>query len=207
MPKHHAILYCGSTFSECVAGSDSLASQYEIEFCRTPVLSIGQARLLIQSAYTKPFEKPEKLLVIEAGQIAIEAQHALLKVLEEPPMSTKFVFILTSVAGLLPTLLSRLHHPKNVRQHAQNISGCFAQFLADSYQDRLAFIATITKTKDTTQLEDLAAGLAVWLTDKGSRKIATELLACLIFLPQRGASKKMLWEHIALTLSVEPVAI
>lgn len=63
---------------------------------------------VISEVYIKPRNARRKIFIIEQGDIlSIEAQNALLKVLEEPPEYVTFIICVTSKEKLLPTVLSR----------------------------------------------------------------------------------------------------
>lgn len=49
-----------------------------------------------------------KTIILAADKFNIEAQNALLKVLEEPPQNVKFILITKYKSAILPTILSRL---------------------------------------------------------------------------------------------------
>lgn len=59
-----------------------------------------------------------KTIILAGEKFNIEAQNALLKVLEEPPPNVKFILIAKHKNGILPTILSRLL-VKNKRKKAQ----------------------------------------------------------------------------------------
>jgi len=67
---------------------------------------IDDAKALISEAYIA--EERQKSLVVCASSYRIEAQNALLKLLEEPPRNTLFTIIASSKSALLPTIRSRL---------------------------------------------------------------------------------------------------
>lgn len=69
---------------------------------------ISDVRSLQKAAFIKPIQSKEKMLVLEKSEsLTIEAQNALLKLLEEPPGNT-YIFLSTiSDAPFLPTILSR----------------------------------------------------------------------------------------------------
>ena len=63
---------------------------------------------IIAEAYLKPRNAGRKVFVIEEGDLlSVEAQNALLKVLEEPPYYVTFIICVTSKEKLLSTVLSR----------------------------------------------------------------------------------------------------
>ena len=67
---------------------------------------LENAKEVIAEAYIA--EKDEKILVIEAKSFRIEAQNALLKIIEEPPRNIKFIIVTQSKNLLLPTIRSRM---------------------------------------------------------------------------------------------------
>lgn len=67
-----------------------------------------QIRQLRQVAYTRPFEFPYRVFIIDHAQaIHWQAADLLLKVLEEPPETTKFILVCPNRYELRPTLRSR----------------------------------------------------------------------------------------------------
>lgn len=67
---------------------------------------LENAKDVIAEAYIA--EKDEKILVIQANSFRIEAQNALLKIIEEPPRNIKFIIVTQSKNLLLPTIRSRM---------------------------------------------------------------------------------------------------
>jgi DNA polymerase III subunit delta' len=67
-----------------------------------------QIRLLRQIAYTRPFEFPRRILIIDQAQaIHWQAVDLLLKVLEEPPATTTFILVCPNASELRLTIRSR----------------------------------------------------------------------------------------------------
>ncbi len=202
MIDHHAVLLLGINLSATGYDVALYKNQTEFEFFCYEVLSISEVRKLIQTAYVKPFALPTKTIVIEAASIAIEAQQALLKVLEEPPLTTKFILVLRSLDGLLSTLVSRVALLNNYSTLAVATNETFTIFRQSSYAVRLELIAKITKDKDVRSIEQLSDGTLWFLTQKPTIAHSDILLHCVSQLKLRGSSKKMLLEEIALTLPV-----
>ena len=71
-------------------------------------LGIQDVKNLQKKLYLKPLKSQQKLVVLDDAQLlTIEAQNALLKMLEEPPEHT-FIFLSSQTAEtFLPTILSR----------------------------------------------------------------------------------------------------
>ena len=69
---------------------------------------IGDIKKLSSLIYKRPYESTHKSFIItEAQNLTIEAQNALLKVLEEPPQSSQFILTAPTSEGLLSTVSSR----------------------------------------------------------------------------------------------------
>lgn len=69
---------------------------------------INLVRNLKKILSRKPYQARERLVLIpEAEKLTIEAQNALLKTLEEPPINTFLVLTVSRQEALLPTILSR----------------------------------------------------------------------------------------------------
>jgi len=67
-----------------------------------------QIRQLRHVAYTRPFEFPRRMFIIDDAQtVHWQAADLLLKVLEEPPDSTSFILICSNPYELRPTIRSR----------------------------------------------------------------------------------------------------
>lgn len=69
---------------------------------------LAQANGAIKEAYIASNSK--KYIILCANTFRAEAQNALLKVLEEPPLNIIFIIVTTSKSSILPTILSRVPH-------------------------------------------------------------------------------------------------
>jgi DNA polymerase III delta prime subunit len=77
---------------------------------KPPSQSIGieVVKQIQKKVFLKPIKSKSKLLIIEDAQLlTIEAQNALLKVLEEPPANTLIILGTETKEALLPTIQSR----------------------------------------------------------------------------------------------------
>lgn len=71
-------------------------------------MGIEDVRNIQKAVLLKPFRGREKAVVIEAYEnITLEAQNALLKILEEPPANTIIAITTTKKDLILPTIISR----------------------------------------------------------------------------------------------------
>ncbi|WP_419677474.1 DNA polymerase III subunit delta' [Aliarcobacter lanthieri] len=74
---------------------------------------IAQANQAIKEAYIA--SNDTKYLFLCGATFRIEAQNALLKILEEPPQNVVFIILVSSKNSLLPTIYSRLPY-KNLKK-------------------------------------------------------------------------------------------
>lgn len=78
------------------------------EILSSPSIGIEEVRKLQKILTLKPYGGGERLIVIkEAEKATIEAQNALLKILEEPPFFTSIILISGGINKLLTTVISR----------------------------------------------------------------------------------------------------
>jgi len=71
-------------------------------------ISVAQIRKIREDAYIKPHSAKKRIFIIETAEYMNEqAQNALLKVLEEPPMCVVFILLTPSRLMLLETIISR----------------------------------------------------------------------------------------------------
>jgi hypothetical protein len=203
MPQHHAVLLLGRNLPEAGFDVNKLSLETELEQYTYEVLSISNVRQILDRAYVRPMEHASKTIVVAAGSIALEAQNALLKVLEEPPLTTKFVLLLPSLQGLIPTLLSRLYRPLDTNVVAVATSDNFTFFQSASIATRLETITSITKNKDTVHINDICSGVKIWVSKNSKFIKAGDLVWATDTLGSRGASKKMLLEEIAFLLPLQ----
>jgi DNA polymerase III delta prime subunit len=203
MAVHHALLELASNRQDAIRRFKE-RSEVDIEIIAYDVesLTIEDVRYLITLAYQTPGSYTSRTIVIAARIINREAQHALLKVLEEPPKTTSFYIILPSIASVLPTVLSRviIVAPDTV---GENQYPLFGTFVEGTIVARLEMIADIVKRKADQDYDALYDGLVAYVSKVSDPQVLTAIESALRFLRQKGAAKKMIWEHLALTLPVK----
>ncbi len=198
--QHHARLYITPN-PEQVLSAITAEDKDTAEIIQlvSDTLSIDEVRRIIQLAYQTPGDKSYRQIVIVARQIAHEAQHALLKILEEPPATTRFVLVMPTTAGLLPTVLSRLSLVS--QSTGTDLGELFTQFVVADTKVRLDMIADIVKRKAEADYTSLYTGLVVFVAaDQVTPSLLGLVNTTLLQLRQKGASKKLLWEELALSL-------
>ncbi len=132
-------------------------------------IGIEEIRLMQKQLYLKPkYGKGKAIVLQEAQNLTIEAQNALLKILEEPPIHVYFFLSSTSLDPLLPTVLSRcsivtLHEDTQVFSEEQNLSleKDFISIRSLSITDRLALAERLAAQKES--LADWISHITLYL--------------------------------------------
>ncbi len=190
---HHAHVFRTDSPKESVLAFGEENEVHDQFFDR---FGIDDARRLTIDAHTKPTEATEKLFIIRADFITIEAQNALLKLLEEPPETSRFLFVLPPDVPLLDTLQSRVENISNEDEVENQV--IFEDFLKLDIKDRMSIIETSMKKKDLAWQRAMKTGLIRHLARERTIPHYAELEFVSRVLLTRGASNKMLFEHAAL---------
>ncbi|MBQ2686616.1 MAG: AAA family ATPase [Clostridia bacterium] len=75
---------------------------------KAKTIGVGAVREIREKAYLIPNDLDYKVFIIEkADSLTVQAQNALLKIIEEPPNETYFILLARSSSSLLPTVRSR----------------------------------------------------------------------------------------------------
>jgi len=172
---------------------------------------IDDARDLKRWVIGKPLANKIKVSLIVTKTITHEAQNALLKVLEEPPIGTYIFISLESLGGLLSTFISRIKILEVSEDDTKiNISQNSAQkFFHSKMKERFSLIRSLSKNKDKSEMKELIKDLEkVCYQDIGSQlsnnpnkaKLMKNILTAKIFASTRGSSPKMLIEWLSCML-------
>jgi hypothetical protein len=162
-------------------------------------LLIDEARELIFEASRTPLAHSHRIFIIRAQTFTHEAQSALLKLFEDPPITARFYLIIPTRAMLLPTLRSRLSELEVFESKKTDVEEARA-FLALSYGARLTAIERHAKDEDPHWFRETLAGLERMFESSGSAEVLRELIFVRSHIDRQGSSKKMLFDHLALTL-------
>jgi len=197
--QHHANLLVGPIdwALQRLPKAYSKESQ-DVRFLEYDAMTIAHARDLISEASLKPIEKEKRVFVIVTQTILHAAQNALLKLFEEPNEHTSFYLILPREDILLPTLKSRL----NVLEvcSVSSDTADFDEFLKEKYSERLKLIETKLKDEDKVWVSNIVSGLEIHSSKSKDAKLIESTLMVSRYINIKGSSKKMLLEHIALSL-------
>lgn len=197
--QHHALLYAGKA-DEIVA---ELEMQFRISFSSVPhsdvwyrsyeSFGIDEARELKLSAQAKPITLAHYTFILSVNDMTRESQNALLKLFEDPPTSARFILIVPNDRMLIDTLRSRL---SVVNRSAITSESAAPKSIAEAF----GHIARITKDKDNAAIEEMIEQYerAVILKRENLKKMGKDILLVRSFTSRKGASAKMLLEHLAL---------
>ena len=84
-------------------------SDFKIIFPENDSIKVEEIRNLINEVYLKPVYSKRKVFIInDADKMNVNAQNALLKVLEEPPTYTTIILIVSHKERIIKTILSRV---------------------------------------------------------------------------------------------------
>jgi hypothetical protein len=162
---------------------------------------IDEARSLRHESSLMPVTRPYRVFIISFATITTEAQNALLKLFEDPVDTVRFYLITADADMLIPTLRSRFMELSGRTMDAIR-SEVADNFLRSTYDKRLQDIAEHMKGKDVLWAEELLRGLEVWIQHKSEPTVLRDLVFVRTYDRTRSASRKMLLEHLALTLPV-----
>src|SRR3989344_5363734 len=107
---------------------------------------IDNARELSERAALNPLVLSRRIFVVQCASIAVEAQNALLKTLEEPRGNAVFFFLLPSPERLLPTFRSRVQILSASQQGPD--TELAKRFLKASPAERITMLEPFTKKKE-----------------------------------------------------------
>ncbi|MFZ2252793.1 MAG: hypothetical protein WAW13_01305 [Minisyncoccia bacterium] len=196
---HHTNLLVGSLpWARTIIPLENQEASSDISVLEYARMSIAEVRTLIHEASMRPSERAYRVFIISCGSILGEAQNALLKLFEEPNAHTVFYFIIPRVDILLPTLLSRFQI-LGIEERGV-VNGDTTDFFNATYTDRLTLIAKKIEAEDSAWIQTLVESLAAYAHKIKQPELIHDVLFLESYIHAPGSSKKMLLEHIALTL-------
>lgn len=136
------------------------------------VLSVKDARNLCDKQLRVIAPNKKRFFVISFESITLEAQNALLKVLEEPVANTHFIFISEGLQNILPTVFSRVVFVNNLGQ-ADFATDLALAFLKSTHKKRgeiaTKIINNYKETNSKSELLNLIYGLMIYF--KQNKKV------------------------------------
>lgn len=159
---------------------------------------IDDARDLEKWAQGKPFTGKTKVSLLIVGSITFEAQNALLKILEEPPLGTYIFINIPNLGNILGTFLSRVRILDFAKDDkAEDVDA--SKFFHSKIKERLAMIRSLSKKEDKNKIKNLIKDLEE-VAYKNCSKEMRNILTAKVFASVRGSSPKMILEWLACVL-------
>ena len=197
LPKLLTFLEEGLSFS--VRGNPDFRHESHETF------GIDESRMLKEAQAQKSMAG-RRIFVVSFSFITSEAQHALLKVLEEPSSDTVFFFIIPSRGVLIPTVLSRVQVIGFARGTGSSQGTIDVNiFLSEESAARLAALQPLIEEKDKkgallflNELQSVLYGKKSALKNTDMVFVLHEIESCRNYLNSRAPSVKMILEPIAL---------
>ncbi|MCA9365550.1 hypothetical protein KC723_01530 [Candidatus Kaiserbacteria bacterium] len=204
--EHHARLFVADSLLDVPAYKELDSSSPDVVIIDRPRFAIADVREMNETAHRLPIKDNERVVVLRTDVIALEAQQALLKTLEEPPTNTLFILVIKDSSNIIPTIWSRVLFEGDLRNNKQQ-NDSFDTFMNSPYKDRLEWIVKITKDKDRVSIDEVLTGVLISLTRWYQEKLVTKeamesILSLSIKASLPGSSLKMILEEIALSVPV-----
>ncbi len=137
-PQHHAYIIFG-TVPEHVE-TNVHEERYVIRIGKH--LSVEDVRWLHEYAHHST-DAPMRRVILEATGASVQAQNALLKILEEMQQGVYFFIVFPPGTAVLETLLSRCYVVENNGEDGNALSEHFTEFIGAAPKKRLAMIDTL----------------------------------------------------------------
>ncbi len=209
LPLHHAVLL---THPDRKKLTDSLWEELRTlspahRLFSPTILDIDTARMIISWAQASYGD--ERVGLISFHTAGIPAQNALLKILEEPPLKTRFIIITTNKDTMLDTVLSRLSHhilPNDTENNTSEFSKLFLTTLPQQRMKLDAISKLLDKTdeenrKDREAVKEFILSLIPELrSSKVDSRFITETLEVASYASDTSSSGKALLEYLSLLL-------
>ena len=164
-------------------------------------LTIDDSRLLNGMGLLRSLSSGPRVFLLALRSITAEAQHSLLKLLEDPAPGVLFFLIAPPGVFLLPTLFSRFSSHSFTPASVADTNA--SSFLSASLPERLSLIGDIIEEKDKKKALDFLNALEA-VVEAAKETAPLETLQALVlarsYLSTRSPSVKMILESLALTL-------
>lgn len=197
---HHGKLYIGDVDSIVSKLTETIdVGSPDVVIHTTERLSIDDARSIIRRAMERPFTGTSLIFFIGFHSATLEAQNALLKLLEEPPLTAVFHIVVSHEEVLIGTVQSRLMHEESPVT-VSGKSSSYDEFVSAPYRERLKQVEKAVKEKDSAWFESTLQELERVAKEKKDKRLMKEILMVRSVVDTAGASKKMLFEHLALVV-------
>lgn len=116
--------------------------------------TVDDVRAFSESAYRAPTAGDTRAVILAAGRLFHEAQNAMLKLFEEPPIGMTLYLVVPSTGSLFPTLLSRVQLLPDTGEG----SGVGAAFLGLSQSERKKYLDRLVNRTRSDKPEEKREG-------------------------------------------------
>jgi hypothetical protein len=197
--SHHALLI----ESNSIEPSSLVTDGEEVRYHTFQQVGIDDGRAIVTEAHRRPAPPATSLvIVVQAESVTLETQNALLKLLEEPPAPTRFIFKVQTSASFLPTLRSRFSVIQSTEKTVCDVQREAVMPFGESLGESLRAIDGWAKSKDSQWLTETKQQLIAWLSSPASAAVPAavrgRIHSAVCLLGTRGAMNKWLLEDIAL---------
>ncbi len=210
LPHHACVSYVSSVAFNTV-DFPYIQNSSDVIYRQIDTVGIGDVAEMKQYAMRNPVAQEVVTIAVECNKMTVQAQNALLKILEDPPVKTQFIFFITSKNILIPTVHSRLHDvtyflrstylDKSRTENKDVDYENFKHFISGEYKERLSFIESLVKSEKIDNfIEFIKSNYELCIQSTDDKKV---LMFVFEHIYQPGASKKMLLEYLAVQLPVE----
>jgi DNA polymerase III delta prime subunit len=197
--NHHAYLVISAWEKEALI--EELLSALGVEVANNPDLvvhegsfGIDEARSITMRVSSRPFGE-RRALILDARNMTVQAQNALLKTLEEPGVGNHFFLVAPYEDILLPTLRSRM---QVYRREKPDDTTSPKKFLALTSPKRLDFAK---KFKDEERdLGSFLDALLAYLRELGRDKDVKKVFELRPYADDTSSDSRLILEHLSLVL-------
>jgi DNA polymerase-3 subunit delta' len=172
---------------------------------KTETFGIDDARELGKWVAGKPLVGEIKAALFVVESITFEAQNALLKVLEEPPLGTYIFINIKSLGGILPTFLSRVAVLKSEEGEVIYDESDAQKFLKSKIKERLAVARSLAKKEEKSLMKEFLVDMEKSLQKSRTKSLASpdlrRILKAKVFAGARGSSSKILLDWLSCSIS------
>ena len=163
--------------------------------------SIDNARFLRQLAVRK---NDISVILVTVNAATVEAQNALLKILEEPSAGIHFIFLARNGNIFIPTVLSRMQLV--VWKEERDGNSQARHFLAAPIESRLKIVEKVTASEHHSEAFELIEDISFSMARspcfiKAEEKELHQLLTAHKYLSKHPVGLRSVLEHLSLSLN------
>lgn len=213
LTDHHAHLVVGERRAAARQVKDWLKPHAdqgsEIYWLEAATWGIDESRALVEKQQQKSWSGRTRFFIIAADRWTLPAQHALLKVLEEPSSETRFILLCREGRFLLPTLRSRCQSVRlpvepvlAAAEAVDSIRLWASRFAAARPPERLPLAPEPLAPEHLSALELVYHDALLAAPARSPAEALSALRQARAYLESGASLPKLIFEHLSLTLPV-----